>query len=104
MPFTVSVEGRPVAVNVYGPVPPDAARVAVYGLPTVPFGSGEVVVTVTGAALMVRLSVVGGELTDGVAASWAVTVTLPLKVALGVPVIWLPLTVSVEGRPVAVNV
>ena len=53
---------------------------------------------------MVRLSVVGGELTDGVAASWAVTVTLPLKVALGVPVIWLPLTVSVEGRPVAVNV
>ena len=69
MPLTLSVEGRPVAVNVYGPVPPIAVSVAVYELPTVPFGSGELVVTVTGEALIVRLSVLGGELAEGVAES-----------------------------------
>ena len=62
LPFTLKVEGRPVAENVYGPVPPVAASGAVYGLPTVPFGSGEPVVTVTGGALIVRLSVFGSEL------------------------------------------
>src|ERR1700736_2096288 len=57
-----------------------------------------------GAGLIVRLSVFGAELTGGVLVSVAVTTTLPLKGAAGVPVIWLPVTLSVGGKPLAVKV
>ncbi len=69
-------------------------------MPTVPFGS-EAVVTVTGAAT-VRFNVTGAEVADF--ESVAVTVTGPLKAAVGVPVMVLPLTVSPAGRPVALKV
>ena len=37
--------GRPIALNVYGPVPPVAATVAAYATPVVPAGSELVVIT-----------------------------------------------------------
>ena len=103
LPLSVSVEGRPEAENVYGPVPPLAVKVAEYAVPTVPFGS-EVVVIVSGAELMVRLSGFVAVAGVGVAESVTITVTVPLNGAAGVPVIWVPLSVSVAGRPDAENV
>ena len=80
-----------------------AVNPALYGVPTVPEGS-ELVVTTTGPDLIVRLSAAPGDVAGGLAESLACTVTVPLKAAVGVPVIWLPLTERGEGSPETMNV
>ncbi len=69
--------------QVYGAVPPAAPTVELYGVPTVPFGSCEVVIaTVAPAVVMVMLSV-----TEAVAfvASCTRAVKVETPVAVGVP-------------------
>ncbi len=51
---------------------------------------------------MIRLSGFAAELTE--AESVAVTFTVPLNTAVGVPVIWLLLTLNPAGSPEAVKV
>jgi hypothetical protein len=51
---TVSPLGKPVVSQVYGPVPPEAARLAEYATPAVPFGS-DCVVIVTGMGAITTL-------------------------------------------------
>ena len=53
-------EAPPLRLQLYGAVPPDAAREgAMYGCPTVPAGS-EAVVIVTGVTLALMVKVLGG--------------------------------------------
>ncbi len=86
MPVTERVDGRPLALNVYGPVPPVAASGAVYGEPTVPFGR-LVVVMLNAAGPMVRVTALVAVL-GGVAESVTVNVMLAdVTVLVGVPVI-----------------
>ena len=68
-----------------------------------PLGS-ELVVIVRALGLMVRLSDLVAAAAVGLAESVTITVTVPLNGAVGVPLIVLPVTLSVEGRPDAVNV
>jgi hypothetical protein len=49
----VSVEGCPLAVNVYGAVPPVAANVAEYAVPTVPSGADVVVIVSDDGAILI---------------------------------------------------
>ncbi len=84
--MTESVEGRPAALNVYGPIPPVAASVAVYGEPTVPLGR-LVVVMLSAAGPTVSVTVLVAVLC-GVAESVTISVTLAdVAVLVGVPVI-----------------
>ena len=71
-----------------------------------PLGNGEVVVMLSGggAALIVRLSGFVVVTAVGVAESVTVTVTMPLKGTVGIPLIKLLLTLRPEGKPDAVNV
>jgi len=86
LPFTERVDGSPVALNVYGAEPPVAARVAVYGEPTVPFGR-LVVMMLNGAFAIVSVTVLVAVF-GGVAESLTISVTLaPVTAVVGVPVI-----------------
>jgi hypothetical protein len=99
--------GSPLAVNVYGDVPPLAVIVVdVYATPTVPGGSVDGDSVIMGAAMVsvyARLPVYGAPVP--VLESVAVTVTLNVPPAVGLPDST-PALVSVRpaGRPVAVNV
>ena len=55
LPFTDNPGGSPVALHVYGEVPPLAVSAALYPAPIVPEGS-DVFVTVRAAALMTSVS------------------------------------------------
>jgi len=97
-----SPAGRPVAVKLYGVVPPEAVTVALYAVPTVPFGR-EVVVSTSpvGAIVMVTFPVL---VCAGLLESVTVTDAVNVPAAVGVPVIWpLGLMDSPAGRPVAVK-
>ncbi len=96
--------GRPVAVQVYGDVPPLAASVALYDVPTAP-GDNDAVVTVTGAR-MTRESVLVPVSRVGFVESVAVTTTVLVPPPVGVPLIT-PVdvfNVSPAGSPVAAQV
>jgi hypothetical protein len=96
--------GRPVAVQAYGVMPPEAASGPLYTEPTTPFGSAAVVIVSPGAIVtkncLVPLKCVG------LVASVTVTLTVAAPAALGVPLIT-PVARSIvnpAGRPVAVHV
>lgn len=98
LPATLRLEGRPVAVNVYGPVPPVAAKLAAYAAPTTPFGSDVVVTVSLGTMVIERLAVVVCGV--GVVESATVTLAALVPAALGVPVIRPdPLIESPAGNP-----
>ena len=67
----------------YGGTPPDAARGCEYGVPSAPRGSGEVVVIVSGAGLIVILKL---RLAVRDVSSVTVAVKVKLPAAVGVPV------------------
>jgi len=100
-----SPAGKPVAVKVYGAVPPLALTVvAVYATPTTPAGS-EVVVIASGVTIVIgRLAVA----VEWVGVAESVTVMAAVLVAagpLGVPVIKPAVLIeSPAGKPVAVKV
>src|SRR5450759_3118184 len=50
----LSPAGSPLALKVYGAVPPDATKLAAYAVPTVPLGA-DAVVMIRGAGAMVTL-------------------------------------------------
>src|ERR1035437_10313292 len=50
----LSPAGSPLALKVYGAAPPDAAKLAAYAVPTVPFGA-DAVVMIRGAGAMVMV-------------------------------------------------
>ena len=77
-------------LHVYGAVPPVAAKITLYAFPTVPAGSGDVVVIAT-----------GGRLITSVAASVAVCAGLPESVAVIVNVL-VPAAVGVPAMTPAV--
>src|SRR4051794_32681814 len=93
--------GRPLAVQVYGAVPPAAVTEAEYRLPAGPVGSVAVVIDNAG-----EMDSVNPCVTDwcvGLVASVTVTFTVPPLAALGVPEM-VPLTAliaSPAGSPVA---
>src|SRR5450759_2067890 len=95
--------GSPLALKVSGAVPPDAAKLAEYAVPTVPMGA-EAVVIASGAGAMVtgegRLA--GAMLVP--AASVTLTITVKLPAFVGVPLM-APAAVAVtpSGRPVTVR-
>ena len=78
------------ADQVYGAVPPDASRVALYAAPTVPLGSDELDITSgAGATLRVRLAVLAcGGLPE--------SVTLNVNARLEVTSAGVPLSTPVE--------
>jgi hypothetical protein len=97
--------GRPVAVQVYGPVPPVAANCSESGMPTVADGSGDVVVMASGAMPEVEFT---GNVKVSVTVLFAESVTVRLKVSVpvtgGVPVRVPPvLRDNHVGSPVAVQ-
>jgi len=53
-PDSVSQVGAPVTDHIYGGVPPVAAKLWEYAVPTVPFGSGDSVVIASGGGSTVR--------------------------------------------------
>jgi hypothetical protein len=97
-PFSVSPAGSVPAVKLheYGAVPPLTPMVALYGTPTVPFGSMEFAST-SGAGAIVMLS---GPVVDscGLLESVAVTVTLLVPGTVGVPLTVHPLSASPAGN------
>ena len=94
--------GNPVALKDSGAVPPEAEKLAVYAVPTVPFGA-EVVVITRGAGAMVTLKDFAIA-TLPCAASFRLTLTVNLPAVAGVPLI-APAAVAVRpaGRPVTVQ-
>ena len=100
LPLSASPAGRPVAVHVYVPDPPDAVRAAEYGVPTVPEDKFEV--TITGGPAIVMENVCCPVNAEEV----SVTVTMAEKVpgVVGVPPRLLPITDRPGGRPVADHV
>ena len=99
-----SPAGKPVAVNVYGAVPPFAPTVgAVYATPTTPAGS-EVVVNPSGVTIVIGRFAVAVEWV-GVFESVTVMTAVLVPAALGVPVIRPAVLIeSPAGKPVAVKV
>jgi hypothetical protein len=81
---TVSQVGAPVTDHVYGGVPPVAARLWEYAVPTVPFERGDSVVIASGGGSTVRANgfVV---ICDALSRTWTVKFTVPAVV--GVPLI-----------------
>src|ERR1039458_7066301 len=88
-------------------MPPDAAKLAAYAVPTVPFGA-DAVVTIRGAGAMVRLkdfdAPAAAPSLAAPAASFTVAFTVNLAAAVGVPLM-VPSAVAVTpaGRPVTVQ-
>jgi len=86
LPFTDRLDGSPVALNEYGPVPPVAANVAVYDEPTVPLG--RLVAAMFNAAGPIVSETLLVAVFGGVAESLTISATLAdVKVLVGVPVI-----------------
>jgi hypothetical protein len=99
----VRFAGKPVALNVYGAVPPLAVTDVVYGAPATPLGSD--VVLITKAAPMVRGKLAVLVKCVPVVESVTVMTTVLLPAAAGVPVICpAALIVRFAGNPVALNV
>ena len=89
-----SPAGRPVAVKVYGAVPPLAVTVrAVYTAPTNP--AGNMMGVMTGGVMMVMDR---GALPVRWLESVTVMVTVPVPAAVGVPVIWPPVLMPKARR------
>ena len=100
----VRFAGRPVADQVYGVVPPVAARLAEYGVPAGPDGSVAVVIATPG--LTVRDRFFETLRCVGAVESVTVIVTVAAPVAVGVPVI-APVVALIEspaGKPDAAHV
>ena len=94
-PARLSPAGKlPVIEQVYGVVPPAAAIVAVYGLPTVPFGSVPVIASVAGAMTMVSFWV---AFCAGLPASVTFTTTGEDPAVVGVPLTVQPARVRPAG-------
>jgi hypothetical protein len=99
-----SPAGKPVAVKVYGAVPPAAATVvAGYATPTIPLGSAVVVIVTVVPIVICRFAV---ALKWGLVESVTVIAAVLVPAGpVGVPVIWpAALIESPAGKPVAVNV
>jgi hypothetical protein len=96
--------GRLVAAHVIGLVPPVAARVALYAVPTTPPGSDAVVIVIGPTMVIDRFAV--AVRCVGLVASVAVNITVDVIEALGVPVIWpvAEFKSNPAGRPVAAHV
>lgn len=90
----------------YGGMPPVAAIVAEYGVPTVPLGNDAVVIVSSAGAPIVKLSVFDAVCGVGDDESVTVTVTVLVPAAVGVPVICpvLGLIVKFAGKPAALQV
>jgi hypothetical protein len=96
--------GRPDAVQVIGSVPPLAATVALYAVPTVPPGS-DAVVMLTGATMVIDRFAVAVKCV-GLVESVAVIDAVVVPAVVGFPVI-APVDALIPnpaGRPVAVQV
>ena len=96
--------GNPVAVQLYGVVPPVAATVALYDVPTAPPGRGDAVV-MESAGLIVMLRFLLTLRCVGVVESVTVTLAVNVPEAVGVP-LTMPVDeamVKPAGNPVAVQ-
>ena len=71
--------------HVYGAVPPVAASVVVYAIPTSPFGKGLAVVIVSAAALIVSVSAALVAVACGTEESFTWNITVDVPPAVGVP-------------------
>ncbi len=87
-------------VQLYGPTPPTAARVAEYAAPTAPFGSDVVVMRSAGTAIVT----VNCPNAFTPAESVTVTDTWNVPSAVGVPVRLLPSRRTPAGSPLALKV
>jgi hypothetical protein len=101
--FSVRPAGSPVAVHVYGALPPLATRVAPYAVFTAPLGRDVVVMATAGAIVNVKFLV--AVRCVGLVESVTVTATVLVPAAVGVPLIAPVDAFSVRpaGNPVVVQ-
>ena len=102
--------GSPLALKVYGAIPPDAAKLAAYAVPTVPLGADAVVIANAAAAMVMVKDFVttagafGAPNGGGGPVSFTVALTVNLPAVVGLPLM-APAAVAVKpgGKPVTVQ-